>query len=89
MSLHFGLTPEALYLPHDALCPTPAGGAGREQRVLTVLSESGSGLSLREVLERIGQGITERQARKDLEALQILGLAQATGHGRGSRWRLS
>ena len=61
----------------------------RQQRGLTVLSESDSGLALREVHERIGQGITERQARKDLEALRILGLAQATGHGRGSRWRLS
>ena len=61
----------------------------RQQRVLLCLSESGAGLALREVHERLGQGITERQARKDLEALRILGLTQATGHGRGSRWRLS
>jgi ATP-dependent DNA helicase RecG len=61
----------------------------RQQRVLAVLSESGAGLALRDVHEMLGQGITERQARKDLEALRILGLAQATGHGRGSRWRLS
>lgn len=147
-TLHFGLTPEALYLPHESLPWNPliarvfyrrgiieAWGRGtirmeeltvraglarpeifettscvtvrfsptryvppqrvaqdvteRQQRVLTVLSESGSGLALREVHEKIGQGITERQARKDLEALRILGLAQATGHGRGSRWRLS
>jgi ATP-dependent DNA helicase RecG len=147
-TLHFGLTPEALYLPHESLPWNPliarvfyrrgiieAWGRGtirmeeltvraglarpeifettncvtvrfsptryvppqrvaqdvteRQQRVLTLLSESGSGLALREILERIGQGITERQARKDLEALRILGLAQATGHGRGSRWRLS
>jgi ATP-dependent DNA helicase RecG len=147
-TLHFGLTPEALYLPHESLPWNPliarvfyrrgiieAWGRGtirmeeltvraglarpeifettncvtvrfsptryvppqrvaqdvteRQQRVLTLLSESGSGLALREILERIGQGITERQARKDLEALRIHGLAQATGHGRGSRWRLS
>jgi hypothetical protein len=40
-------------------------------------------------LMRLGQRVTERQVRKDLEALRILGLAQKTGHGRGSRWRLS
>ncbi len=61
----------------------------RQQRVLAMLSESGAGLALREVHARLGEGITERQARKDLEALRILGLAQATGHGRGSRWSLS
>ena len=147
-TLHFGLTPEALYLPHESLPWNPliarvfyrrgiieawgrgtirmgeltvraglaspeileAGGCvtvrfsptryvppqrvaqnvtERQQRVLLCLSESGAGLALREVHERLGQGITERQARKDLEALRILGLTQATGHGRGSRWRLS
>jgi ATP-dependent DNA helicase RecG len=147
-TLHFGLTPEALYLPHESLPWNPliarvfyrrgiieawgrgtirmgeltvraglaspeileAGGCvtvrfsptryvpprrvaqnvtERQQRVLLCLSESGTGLALREVYEKIGQGITERQARKDLEALRILGLTQATGHGRGSRWRLS
>jgi len=147
-TLHFGLTPEALYLPHESLPWNPliarvfyrrgiieawgrgtirmgeltvraglaspeileAGGCvtvrfsptryvppqrvaqnvtERQQRVLQCLSESGAGLALREVHERLGQGITERQARKDLEALRILGLTQATGHGRGSRWRLS
>jgi len=147
-ALHFGLTPEALFLPHESMpwnpliarvfyrrgvieawgrgtikiaelaaragLPRPqieeAGGCvmvrfsptryvppqrvaqnvtERQQRVLTVLSESGAGLALREVHERLGQGITERQVRKDLEALRILGLTQATGHGRGSRWRLS
>jgi len=147
-TLHFGLTPEALYLPHESLPWNPliarvfyrrgiieawgrgtirmgeltvraglaspeileAGGCltvrfsptryvpprrvaqnvtERQQRVLLCLSESGTGLALREVHEKLGQGITERQARKDLEALRILGLTQATGHGRGSRWRLS
>jgi len=61
----------------------------RQQRVLAVLSESGAGLALREVHERLGHGITRRQVRKDLEALRILGLTQSSGHGRGSRWRLS
>ena len=147
-TLHFGLTPEALYLPHESLPWNPliarvfyrrgiieAWGRGtikmeeltvraglprpeifeagtcvtvrfsptryvppkrvaqdvteRQQRVLSILSESETGLALREVHERLGQGITERQVRKDLEALRILGLIQATGHGRGSRWRLS
>jgi ATP-dependent DNA helicase RecG len=147
-TLHFGLTPEALYLPHESLPWNPliarvfyrrgiieAWGRGtirmgeltvraglaspeiievggcvtvrfsptrymppqrvaqnvteRQQRVLAVLSMSAEGMALREVHGMLGDGITERQARKDLEALRILGLAQATGHGRGSRWRLS
>ena len=54
---------------------------------------------LREAIRRLNPAIPEearapiRNVRTaqftDLEALRILGLAQATGHGRGSRWRLS
>ena len=61
----------------------------RQQRVLAVLSESGAGLAFREVRERLGDGYTERQIRSDLESLRILGLAEAMGRGRGSRWRMS
>jgi ATP-dependent DNA helicase RecG len=147
-TLHFGLTPEALFLPHESLPWNPliarvfyrrgiieAWGRGtikmeeltvraglprpeiietagcvmvrfsptvyvppqrvaqnvteRQQRVLAVLSTSAEGLALRDVHGVLGQELTERQLRKDLEALRVLGLAQAQGHGRGARWRLS
>ena len=147
-TLHFGLTPEALYLPHESLpwnpliarvfyrrgvieawgrgtikmeeltvragLPSPeifeAGGCvtvrfsptryvpplrvaqnvtERQQRVLAVLSEAAAGMALRDIHAGLGREFTERQLRKDLEALRILGLAQAQGHGRGSRWMLS
>lgn len=145
--LHFGLTPEALFRPHESLPWNPliarvfyrrgiieSWGRGtikmgelitraglpapeieetnrcvtvrfrptryipptrvaqnvtdRQQLVLTVISSASSGLPLREIHVQIGDGLTERQLRKDLEALKILGLAQAQGHGRGARWIL-
>lgn len=145
--LHFGLTPEALFRPHESLPWNPliarvfyrrgiieSWGRGtikmgelitraglpapeieetnrcvtvrfrptryipptrvaqnvtdRQQLVLTVISSASSGLPLREIHVQIGGGLTERQLRKDLEALKILGLAQAQGHGRGARWIL-
>jgi len=61
----------------------------RQQRVLAVLSEAASGAAPRDIHAGLGKEFTERQLRKDLEALRILGLAQAQGHGRGSRWMLS
>lgn len=147
-TLHFGLTTEALFQPHESLpwnpliarvlyrrgvieswgrgtikiaeltaqagLPRPdieeAGGCvtvrfapsryvppqrvarnltERQQQVLALLSENSSGLALREVCASVVPTATERQVRKDLEALRILGLAQSTGHGRGARWKLA
>jgi len=147
-TLHFGLTSEALFLPHESLpwnpliarvlyrrgiieswgrgtikiaelttkagLPRPdieeSGGCvtvrfspsryvppkrvardltERQQKVLALLNESSSGLALRDLCAICIPVATDRQIRKDLEALRILGLAHSTGHGRGSRWRLS
>lgn len=147
-TLHFGLTPAALFQPHESLpwnpliarvffrrgiieawgrgtikiaelstragLPRPeieeiAGGvtvrfrpsryvppqrvaqnlSERQQRVLTMLSEADSGLALRDICARLAPNASERQVRKDLEALHVLGLAHSAGHGRGARWRLA
>lgn len=145
-TLHFGLTPEALFGPHESLpwnpliagvfyrrgiieswgrgtikmaelavsagLPRPdiedAGGCvtvrfrpsrylppqrvareltGRQQTILAILDEAGAGMALREVHARVGGQTTERQVREDLATLRALGLAIASGHGRGAQWK--
>jgi len=145
-SLHFGLTAEALFRPHESLpwnpliarvlfrrgiieswgrgtikmaeltasagLPRPeiedVGGCvtvrfrpsryvppqrvgrdvtQRQQEILVLLAEAGSGLALRDVLAALGPPATERQVREDLAVLRTLGLAKPEGHGRGARWR--
>lgn len=146
--LHFGLTPPALFLPHESLPWNPliarvfyrrgvieSWGRGtikiaelteraglprpgieevagcvvvrfsptryvppqrvaqnvteRQQRVLATLSTTQGGMALREIRSKLPPEFTDRQIRKDLEALRVLGLAQSTGHGMGARWQLS
>ena len=147
-TLHFGLTPAALFQPHESLpwnpliarvffrrgiieewgrgtikiaeltaragLPRPeieeiAGGvtvrfrptryvppqrvaqdlSERQRRVLTMLSEADSGVALKDICTQLAPNASERQVRKDLEALRVLGLAYSVGHGRGARWRLA
>lgn len=144
-TLHFGLTPEVLFRPHESLpwnplianvffrrgiieswgrgtikmaeiaasagLPRPeiedAGGCvtvrfrptryvppqrvarnltERQQTILAVLDAAGGSLALREILDRLGEAVGERQVREDLTTLRILGLASSSGHGRGARW---
>jgi ATP-dependent DNA helicase RecG len=58
----------------------------RQQAILTLLHQSARGLPLREIRARIGEA-ADRRVREDLAALRTLGLAIATGHGRGARWK--
>ncbi len=145
-SLHFGLTPEALFEPHESLpwnpliagvfyrrgiierwgrgtirmaelaekagLPRPeiedAGGcvtvrfkpggyvpphkverglSGRQRAILSLLNDAPDGMALREIVELLGNGDDEkRRARSDLADLRAMGLAVATGRGRGARW---
>jgi ATP-dependent DNA helicase RecG len=144
-TLHFGLTPEMLFGPHESLPWNPliasvffrrgiieswgrgtikmaeiavsagllrpeiedAGGCvtvrfrptryvppqrvarnltERQQTILAVLDAAGGSLALREILDRLGEAVGERQVREDLTTLRILGLASSSGHGRGARW---
>jgi ATP-dependent DNA helicase RecG len=141
--LHFDLTPEALFGPHESLpwnplianvfyrrgiieswgrgtlkiaelalaagLPRPeiesSGGCvtvrfrptwyvppnltERQREILGTLSTSPTGLALRDVYGRVGGKATERQVREDLAVLRTLGLAYATGHGRGALWKRS
>ena len=60
---------------------------GRQQTILAILDEAGTGMALREVHARVGGQTTERQVREDLATLRALGLAIASGHGRGAQWK--
>lgn len=145
--LHFGLTPAALFLPHESLPWNPliarvlyrrgiveawgrgtikmaelteraglarpeieeAGGcvtvrfnpAGyippqrvaqdvtkRQQQMLLRLSESKSGMALRDIMKALGGEDAEWEIKSDLAALKQLGLVKTIGHARGARWYL-
>ena len=147
-TLHFGLTPEALFEPHESLPWNPLiasvfyrrglietwgrgtlkmaeitrqaglprleieeiagavvvrfrrtgvvaldlvryGLTERQHAILTLIPALGSGLALREIHALLKDGSTVRQVRGDLTALQALGLATSSGHGRGARWNRS
>lgn len=59
----------------------------RQRSILAILEEAPSGTTLRNILDRLVNGATERQVRKDLQMLRALDLAGPTGHGRGARWQ--
>ena len=145
-SLHFGLTPESLFGPHEsrpwnpiiartfyrrgiieewgsgtlqmaelmssAGLPVPeieddggavtvrfrhgrfvperprseAGPAERRREVLALLDRAEDGLTRREVGDRLGPGISERQVRRILEDLRNRGLVVSTNRGPSTRW---
>lgn len=69
--------------------PPPQSGKDlteRQRSILAILDEAPSGTTLRNILDRLVNGATERQVRKDLQTLRTLDLAGPTGHGRGARW---
>ena len=146
-SLHFGLTPEKLFAPHEsrpwnpliartfyrrgiieewgsgtlkmaeltsiAGLPVPeiedeggavtvrfrhgrfvpqrrSGGASpseRREEILALLDSAEDGLTRREVLARLGPGVSERQVRRALEELKDSGLVVSPGRGRSGRWK--
>ncbi len=56
----------------------------RQQRVLATLSTTQGGMALREIRLKLRAEFTDRQIRKDLEALRVLGLAQSSRSWHGS-----
>ncbi len=59
----------------------------RQEVVLALLRRSDVALPLREIRSLLDQKLSERQLRKCLATLKVRGLARATGHGRGARWK--
>ena len=145
-SLHFGLTPEQLFAPHEsrpwnpliartfyrrgiieewgsgtlkmaelassAGLPIPeiedvndcvtvrfrhgqfvpqrrsAADPNRWQKdILTLLAHAADGLSRREIRDRLGSAISDRQVRRMLEELRDTGLVLSTGRGLAARWK--
>ncbi len=60
----------------------------RQQRVLSVISLAGSGLSLGDIADRLNLRSTSYLVKEDLAVLRTLGLVENHGHGRGAFWRL-
>ncbi len=58
----------------------------RQRAILTLLAESGTGLALGEIVQRVGNSSNWWQIRDDLSILRALGLATVEGRGRGARW---
>jgi ATP-dependent DNA helicase RecG len=59
----------------------------RQQDVLQLLG-TGSGLALGEIHMALGQTVTLRALRDDLDFLKRLGMINSIGHGRGAKWIL-
>ncbi len=64
-----------------------AGLSERQDEVLALLRHSGGGLALREIRSLLDGQLSDSQLRRCLAALRATGLARATGHGRGARWK--
>ena len=146
-SLHFGLTPEQLFEPHEsrpwnpliarafylrgiieewgggtlkmaelarsAGLPVPeiedAGGTvtvrfrhgqfvpprrgraaspdERQEMILALLDDSDEGLARQDIHARLAPVASERQTKRDLEALRRHGFISSSGHGASARWR--
>ncbi len=59
----------------------------RQQSILALLNDAGSGLALREIYSHLKAQTSERQVREDLATLRALGLVTPLGHGRGALWK--
>ena len=146
-SLHFGLTPEKLFAPHESRPWNPliarafylrgiieewgggtlrmaelASGAGlpvpeiedrggtvtvrfrhgrfvpprhgraasadeRQEMILSLLDDADEGLARQDIHARLAPMASERQVKRDLEALRGHGLILSSGHGASARWR--
>ncbi len=64
-----------------------AGLTEQQDEVLALLRHSGAGLALREIRSLLDGQLSDSQLRRCLAALRAAGLAFATGHGRGARWK--
>ena len=64
-----------------------AGLTEQQDEVLALLRHSGGGLALREIRSLLDGQLSDSQLRRCLAALRAAGLARATGHGRGARWK--
>ena len=73
----------------DAISVRQSGGGVTElqQAVLALLHRFDAGLALREIRPLLNEQLSDTQIRRYLAALKAMGLARATGHGRGARWR--
>lgn len=60
----------------------------RQRKILKVLSEATSGLSLAEVKGRLQDEATLRQVQVDLLSLKAFKMADFYGKGRGSKWKM-
>ena len=73
----------------EAISVRQSGGEVTEpqQAVLALLHRFDAGLALREIRPLLDEQLSDHQIRRCLATLKAMGLARATGHGRGARWR--
>ena len=75
---------------HDQYVPQLRGTTGPvrwQQGILTLLAHAEDGLSRREIRDRLGSAISDRQVRRMLEDLRDTGLVLSTGRGLAARWK--
>ena len=59
----------------------------RQRAILSLLAGTRDGYALREIVPRLDNSATSRQARENLWILRTLGLAECRGRGSGARWK--
>lgn len=66
---------------------SPALELNGRQRALLQWLVPGQQTSVSEFIERLGEGLTDRQARRDLSELELIGLVERFGKGRATRYQ--